>query len=633
MWTIKEARLRNFMSYEDQVVVFKEREATIIQGVNLSNEGFENNGAGKSAILEGIVVCIANLSLRKQTTPKDLIRRGEVECNLDVKLFNSVTKDVLDIERAFFSNTKSSTLKISINQVHQKDIISVKDGDKFILDKLDISKEDLLNYYLVSSEKFESFFSISDTAKKSLIGRFSNSNIIDIVVEKLKVGLDKLNTQSRTKQDQIIGSTSTIESYEELIKEKTEETPETKEGFKSKIQEKILQTKNEAKQHLALVTSSTLLQTEVAVKETDVQKEIDALETKRKKYKDDSDEFEIEYRKLKKNRDETENIQKQLEAKLISSVECPECQFTFNPNSKEKVDVKQISSNIEIAKKYVVELNDKMAKIAVKETALSTKLSLLKTELLKKEQEKRGFTTERNRLDGVISTSNTKIQTCDNLVLELTKSVNSFQEVDLSAIIRDLRKKSDEESVKKEAYSKERVIIEGRIEKTTYWIISFTRFKTHLSNKVIKVIECFINEYLGRMATDVRIQIEGYKMNKDNTIKESISVALHRDGEDASFSTYSNGERARVEIAAIFAIQKLINSSIQDKSSTGGLEFTFLDEIIDSVDSLGMFNIMKTLQTLDRTVSVISHVAFKEHSEDLFNTVTVEKENKISIIK
>jgi len=633
MWRIKEVALKNFMSYEDQVIVFKEQEATIIQGVNLSNEGFENNGSGKSAILEGIVVCIVNLSLRKGTTPKDLVRRGEVECSIHIKMFNSITKEHLEIERAFFSNTKPSTLKISINGVHQKEIISVRDGDKFILDKLDITREDLLNYYLISSEKFESFFSISDTAKKSLIGRFSNSNIIDIVIEKIKTARTIIERQSRTKQDQIIGCTSTIESYEELIREKEEDTPETAEELKKMIQVKIAETEESSRSYSAIIASTELLKTETSLELSEVKTEIESLEKKKQDLSAEDLQLEIERQKLKNTQGEVEIIHKQLEMKLVSSVECPGCKLVFNPNSKETVDVVKIKDTISVAVSYLSKLEKDISQVQAKETQVSTKLILLKTEINKKSIEKSRLSNEIVRLEGIILTNNTRIDTCTSLVSDLTKSINSVQEVDISTIIRDLRKKSNEEVEKKLVYEKEKLKLEEEVEKSSYWIVTFTRFKTHLSNKVIKVIECFINEYLGRMSTDVRIQIDGYKMNKDNTIKESISVSLHRDGEDASLSTFSNGERARVEIAAIFAIQKLINTSIQESSSTGGLEFTFLDEIIDSVDSLGMFNIMKTLQTLKKTISVVSHVTFKEHSENLFNTVTVEKENKISIIK
>jgi len=399
------------------------------------------------------------------------------------------------------------------------------------------------------------------------------------------------------------------------------------------IQVKIAETEESSRSYSAIIASTELLKTETSLELSEVKTEIESLEKKKQDLSAEDLQLEIERQKLKNTQGEVEIIHKQLEMKLVSSVECPGCKLVFNPNSKETVDVVKIKDTISVAVSYLSKLEKDISQVQAKETQVSTKLILLKTEINKKSIEKSRLSNEIVRLEGIILTNNTRIDTCTSLVSDLTKSINSVQEVDISTIIRDLRKKSNEEVEKKLVYEKEKLKLEEEVEKSSYWIVTFTRFKTHLSNKVIKVIECFINEYLGRMSTDVRIQIDGYKMNKDNTIKESISVSLHRDGEDASLSTFSNGERARVEIAAIFAIQKLINTSIQESSSTGGLEFTFLDEIIDSVDSLGMFNIMKTLQTLKKTISVVSHVTFKEHSENLFNTVTVEKENKISIIK
>lgn len=631
MWIINSIVLKNFMSYEDQLISFKHREATIIQGVNLTDKGFKNNGSGKSAIIEGLSVGLLNLCLRRKTTPKDMVRRGEKECTIILDLKNNITKEELTIDRRFYSNTNPSKFTLTSNQNDYKNLISVGDGNKKILELLDITREDLLNYFIVSSEKFESFFGVSDTAKKDLIGRFSNSNLVDVVIENQKLKrLEKITTSEETEK-KILVCTGIVEGYEELIVKKEEDEPETATGFKKKVNQKIKDTEDEIVLYKKAITKETIEENEAIVKRGEIQEDIEKFRKKKEALSEKKTESDKKVKVISGQIDEVQVITKQLEMKLLDSVECPECFTIFNPNSKKKIDKEDIKKNIGIAVEYEKTLDRQLEKLTSKKITIDEGLEEVKTKGNQLIQDKQLLSNEITRLSGVISNRNTRMLTSENLIVELRDSIKSFQEVDLSKMISELRSKIKKEEQTKKGLKASLGATQKMIEKFNYWILTFIKFKTHLSNKVIKVIECFINEYLDRMNTDVRIKIEGYKVNKDGTIKESISVSLERDGE-APFATYSNGERARVEIAAIFAIQKLINTSIQERSSVGGLEFTFLDEIIDSVDSEGMFNIMKTLQTLEKTISVISHVAFEEHSEEMFNTITVVKENKISTI-
>src|SRR5690606_7572915 len=125
MWTPIELKLNNFMVYETEVIKFNTQPATIIQGLNITDERFENNGSGKSSVLEGLSVALLNTTLRSSTTVKDLIRRGCDSTQLELSLRNSRSKETMVITREFFNNTKPSTLSISINGKVEENIISV----------------------------------------------------------------------------------------------------------------------------------------------------------------------------------------------------------------------------------------------------------------------------------------------------------------------------------------------------------------------------------------------------------------------------------------------------------------------------------------------------------------------------
>ena len=74
------------------------------------------------------------------------------------------------------------------------------------------------------------------------------------------------------------------------------------------------------------------------------------------------------------------------------------------------------------------------------------------------------------------------------------------------------------------------------------------------------------------------------------------------------------------------ALQKLINGSADHGK---GMDLTWLDEVIESVDNSGIGGIMKSLNSLDQTIVVITHGTFDEVYP---HTVSVIKEDNVSNI-
>ena len=156
---------------------------------------------------------------------------------------------------------------------------------------------------------------------------------------------------------------------------------------------------------------------------------------------------------------------------------------------------------------------------------------------------------------------------------------------------------------------------------------SLIRFKTHLSNTAIGVIEAQVNEYLTRMGSDLKLILEGYKTNKGNKqIVEKITPLVMRTGTNVKFGTLSSGEKARIDVAIILSLQKLINANAV---SGGGLDLCFLDEIIESVDSLGMEGLMRSLDSLHQTIIVVTHGTFDKVYD---NTIKVTKTKELGSI-
>jgi exonuclease SbcC len=156
----------------------------------------------------------------------------------------------------------------------------------------------------------------------------------------------------------------------------------------------------------------------------------------------------------------------------------------------------------------------------------------------------------------------------------------------------------------------------------------FVEFKTYLANTKIEALSQITNEFLEAIGSDIRIVFSGYTVLKSGKIRDKISISLTRDGVDCgSFGKFSEGEKARVNLANILAMHKLTNVNCPDGK---GLNLLILDEILDATDESGLANIFDSLNSLKITSLVVSHGLVQEGYP---HKLIVNKSNGISYIE
>lgn len=156
---------------------------------------------------------------------------------------------------------------------------------------------------------------------------------------------------------------------------------------------------------------------------------------------------------------------------------------------------------------------------------------------------------------------------------------------------------------------------------------TFIEFKTHLANTKIDALSHITNEFLEAIGSDIRIAFSGFTVLKSGKIRDKISISIIRDGVDCgSFDKFSEGEKARVNLANILAMHKLTNINCDDDK---GLDLLILDEILEATDEQGLSNIFDALNQLQITSLVVSHGNIAEGYP--YKTV-VNKLNGVSFI-
>ena len=136
---------------------------------------------------------------------------------------------------------------------------------------------------------------------------------------------------------------------------------------------------------------------------------------------------------------------------------------------------------------------------------------------------------------------------------------------------------------------------------------------------LVKDLEAITNEYLAEMS-DGRFQL-GFEISSS----DKLNVVITDNGTDVEIAALSNGERARVNIATLLAIRKLMQSLSNTRSN-----LLILDETVENLDAEGKEKLIEVLLAeQDVNTFLISH----GFSHPLLEKLHVVKTNNISRIE
>ena len=149
-----------------------------------------------------------------------------------------------------------------------------------------------------------------------------------------------------------------------------------------------------------------------------------------------------------------------------------------------------------------------------------------------------------------------------------------------------------------------------------YSLLKDDGVKTKIIKKYLPFINQQVNRYLQMMDFYINFQL-------DSEFSESIKSPIH---EDFSYSSFSEGEKAKINLALVFAWREV--AKIKNSINTNLL---FFDEIFDSsLDEFGTDNFLKIIRYVikNANIFVISH---KDGIQDKFDRVIrYEKKNGFS---
>jgi exonuclease SbcC len=656
--------LRNFGPFSSLKYDFVNESIAII-GENRTQDDQLSNGSGKSSISQGLFYGIYGVNLRG-VLDKKLIREGEDSAYICVQIHCPIRKQILSIEREI--RTKgSSTLRLELIDEDETKLVpvtcaTVNDGNKFIANWIEISAEDAKSYYIVSKGNYKSFFNSSNTEKLALISRFINFASIDKTKDIITERLDELNEVKRGYENEKSSFEGKLSAYEEQLNFILEEDLEKKRNdeisgltylinvYDDNIKEKQNSISNFEKSKIAKERQKE----DIAKLRKSVEKELEELEDNsfQDTYKEIDEDLSLykkqkedEESKLNKSTQRVKSIKRtidSIEMKLAGVITCPNCHHEFLLKEDESVDdlktEKKLSESAlkeETQKKGLIDKS-----IEELDSIIDEYLSLKK----ETQAEEKKIIDQQISIRNKLKTLSSQYYEIDESIVKIESNINKLKEqiadneqlkVHKLKLIDELKttplKKKDtshlEENIRNleneiESKDKEILQVNDRIFKVQQWTTRFKDFKMYLALEQLKNIQFSANDILKRMGSDLRIMIEGFKKGANGKVKDEITPYVFRN-EMESFFYYSGGEQARCEIALILALQTMINTTKQ----YGGMNFLFIDEVLESADSLGIENIISSISFLKQPILVVTHVP--KLNEEI-RQLKVIKENGIS---
>lgn len=655
--------LKNFGPFESIDYDFQQ-EAIAVIGENRTQDDQLSNGSGKSFLEQGLFYGIYGVNLRDKQDKK-LIRKGFDTAYICVFIYCPIRRQTLKIEREL--RTKgSSVLAIYLisenDEIEKVQFATVLDGNRYIANWVEISAEDAKSYYIVSKDNYNSFFRSSNTEKLALISRFINFSMLDktksIIDDKVLV----LNEEKQVLDRSKASYEGKLSVYQEQFQEILDSNPEEEqlqeikkaedyiEDVKKAIESNELRISKEQQSALGLKHSLNELEN----LRTKVSEELSNIDTSNfdtiyKEIDEDVDVCRQEKRTKENSLNAIQNriidikrTLNKIEVLLSGIIVCPNCQHEFF--LKTDKTVQEIKKQKEVAE---IELNKESEEKKIAEKSIEELDSVLDEYMSLKSQTDKEFDEVANQqrslkkkileLEHNIGGLDQQIKSKENLVKTLQNEIENGENL-ISLKLTYIKDLKNTKVVKKSTDEIENTIKEtehliddqckkitnknDEIFKIQRWTQRFKDFKMYLAMEQLKNIQSRANEILKSMGSDLRLMIEGFKVDAKGKVKEEITPYVFRD-EMESFFYYSGGEQARTEIALILAIQQMINATKQ----YGGMQFLLVDEILESADSLGIENIISSIKFLKQSSIIVTHVP--KINEEI-SQIRIIKENGIS---
>jgi DNA repair exonuclease SbcCD ATPase subunit len=597
MITIKQLRWSNAFSYgKDNIIDFTQSPLTQLVG---------KNGHGKSSIaliLEEVLFNKNSKGIKKA----DILNRYVKDKTYTIELdFNRDDVDyTIKSQRGTTQQVKLYKNNIDIS-AH-----TATATYKIIEDILGFDHKSFSQIVYQSNASSLEFLTAPDTARKKFLIEILNLSKYTRAAEIFKEVSTQLAKEIASAQSKVTTVNSWLDKYEkaDLATKPTYTVPELDQNLVnliSRLQEKL----------------NTLDTTNKKIEQNNTYKKLQSAITLipvPKQPEEGIEEYQAQTSKLDKTVLDAQNFIKKMKA-LHGN--CPTC---LSDIDEQKVN-ELINEKIEeanVAAGFIIEYSQRISIIKIQKTAWQQAQksqedwekyhALINTELPDQLLDKQIINGELRTLELNITSLKKRIQETE----QLNKEANTH-----NTKVELLNKQLVEMQAELDVYSNdlhslsERMSIINVLTKT----FSTTGLVAYKIECLVKDLEEITNKYLVDLS-DGRFQI-GFKISAS----DKLNVVITDNGKDIEILALSGGEKARVNVATLLAIRKLMQTL-----SSSRINLLILDETVETLDTDGKEKLVEVLLKEEHLNTFLVSHGF---THPLLEKVNVIKRNNISQIE
>jgi DNA repair exonuclease SbcCD ATPase subunit len=556
MILFKTIKWKNFLSTGNQFsqIDFQKNTTTLIIG---------SNGAGKSTVLDALTFVLFGKSFRGINKPQLINSTNERDCLVEIDF--SIGTNQWKVRRG---------IKPNLFEIHRNGSLvdqnsSAVDQQKwFEQNVLKMNYKSFTQVVILGSSNFVPFMQLSTSNRREVIEDLLDIKIFSSMTTIIKDKIRSLKEEIRT-----------LELKRDSFKDKVQMQKNFIEELETRGKNKIGDNKKRIS-NLMMEIDSYMKQNSV------VEENIFSLQKQLEEVKGASDKLKKLGTLRGKLSQKVSNIT--TEHKFFNeNAVCPTCtqeideEFRINKISEAEAKAKQLQSGYE-------ELEQAIKDEEIRES-----------QFLKISKEVTNLTHEISQNNIRISGGQRQIQDLESEIQTVTNQLENrnTEHEKLETFKKGLHQSFEDLSSKKEL--------------TSYYDFSYSLLKdSGVKSKIIKKYLPLINQQVNRY-----LQMMDFYINftLDEEFNETIQSPIH---EDFSYSSFSEGEKQRIDLALLFTWREV--AKLKNSTNTNLL---IMDEVFDSsLDGFGTEEFLKIIKYVikDSNIFVISH---KVGLEDRFQSV------------
>jgi DNA repair exonuclease SbcCD ATPase subunit len=569
MLVFHKIRYKNFLSSGNQFteIDFEKNHTNLIIGTN---------GAGKSTVLDALTFALFNKPFRKINKPQLVNTTNEKDCLVEIE-FSTNSRDYL-VRRGIKPNVFD--IEVNGSPLHKE---ADDRANQRILEEniLKVNYKSFTQIVILGSSTFVPFMQLPTAHRREVI-----EDLLDIRIFSAMNNLIK--DRIRTQKDQV----KSLELRKENLKEKMK----MQKNFIEELENRGNANINANKEKIAN------LDKEVGIYMIENAKTEEGIVqyTKEQEEVVGASEKLVKLNNLRGKISQKVSVITKEHKFFTENTVCPTCTQTI----EEEFRLNRITDAQNKAKELKKGYEDLEETIKIEQ---------------ERERQFIALSKEITKLNHEISQNNTRISLNQRQIRDL--------ETEIQTITEKLKNRNTEhEKLEefKENLQKTFEDLSKKKEEIVYYDFAYSLLKDDgVKTKIIKKYLPFINQQVNRY-----LQMMDFYINfeLDSEFNENVKSPIH---EDFSYSSFSEGEKARIDLALLFAWREV--ARVKNSVNCNILLF---DEVFDSsLDGFGADEFLKIIKYVvkDTNVFVISH---KTDLQDKFdNVISFEKIKGFSRIK